>query len=91
LVEDAGAVRPLIRLLKIWSIEVKEQGNVSWSYEHSAAYYSWHCLRFSVVYSCPAHWKIFWKSIEWRLHGPSLEIEWILIIRNNCRPSILCI
>jgi hypothetical protein len=27
LVEDAGAVRPLIRLLKIWSIEVKEQGN----------------------------------------------------------------
>ena len=26
LVEDAGAVRPLIRLLKIWSIEVKEQG-----------------------------------------------------------------
>jgi hypothetical protein len=29
LVEDAGAVRPLIRLLKIWSIEVKEQGNVS--------------------------------------------------------------
>ena len=29
LVEDAGAVRPLIRLLKIWSIEVKEQGNAT--------------------------------------------------------------
>jgi hypothetical protein len=28
LVEDAGAVRPLIRLLKIWSIEVKEQGTI---------------------------------------------------------------
>ena len=27
LIEDAGAVRPLIKLLKIWSIEVKEQGN----------------------------------------------------------------
>ena len=26
IIEDAGAVRPLIRLLKIWSIEVKEQG-----------------------------------------------------------------
>ena len=26
LVEDVGAVKPLIRLLKIWSIEVKEQG-----------------------------------------------------------------
>lgn len=26
LLEDAGAVRPLIRLLKIWSIVVKEQG-----------------------------------------------------------------
>ena len=29
LIEDAGAVRPLIRLLKIWSIEVKEQGTVT--------------------------------------------------------------
>ena len=26
----------------------------------------------------------FLKSIEWKLYGPSLEIEWILINHNNC-------
>jgi hypothetical protein len=25
-----------------------------------------------------------WKVIEWKLFGPSLVIEWILIIHNNC-------
>jgi hypothetical protein len=25
-----------------------------------------------------------WKSIEWKLYEPLLEIEWILIIHNNC-------
>ena len=28
LLEDRGAVRPLIKLLKVWSIPVKEQGKV---------------------------------------------------------------
>jgi hypothetical protein len=25
-----------------------------------------------------------WKVIEWKLFGPLLAIEWILIIHNNC-------
>jgi hypothetical protein len=24
------------------------------------------------------------KAIEWKLYGPSLEIEWILVMHNNC-------
>jgi hypothetical protein len=24
------------------------------------------------------------KAIEWKLYGPLLEIEWILVIHNNC-------
>ena len=30
------------------------------------------------------HWKTFWKSIEWKLYGPLLEIDGFLIIHNNC-------
>jgi hypothetical protein len=29
------------------------------------------------------HWKKFWKSIEWKLYGPLLEIDGFIIIHNN--------